>query len=140
MLECIIALPEGAHMPTLDKVLRNLRAERARAQAALERIDGAISALTDGRRGPGRPRAAAAGEQPAAGERPRRKLSPAAKARIAAAQKARWARFRQEKGAAAGQATAKEKPRKKRRVSAETLAKMRAAQKARWARAKGGKE
>lgn len=56
----------------------------------------------------------------------RRTMSAAARARIAEAQRARWARQR-----AGG-------PRKRRRMSAEARARIAAAQRARWARQRGG--
>jgi hypothetical protein len=65
-----------------------------------------------------------------------RKLSAAARARIAAAQKARWAKFRQK-------ASSKSKVvpmRRKRSMSAAARRKIAAAQRARWARMKAGKE
>jgi hypothetical protein len=65
--------------------------------------------------------------------RRRRKMSAAARAKIAAAQRARWARVNAGKPAA-------EKPAKgKRTMSAAVRAKIAAAQRARWARAKAGK-
>jgi hypothetical protein len=61
-----------------------------------------------------------------------RKLSKSARARIAAAQRARWAKFR---------ATAKVVPiRGKRTLSAAARKKIAAAQKARWARVKAEKK
>ena len=79
-------------MANFGRVLRNLRQERNDAQREVERLDQAISVLeglsgdhAGRRRGPGRPRKA------------RRHLSTAARARIAAAQRARWAKLRQKK-------------------------------------------
>jgi len=60
--------------------------------------------------------------------RKRRRMSPAARARIAAAQRARWAKAR------GGSVTAPAKRPRKRRVSAATRAKLAAVAKARWAR------
>ncbi len=59
----------------------------------------------------------------------RRKMSAAAKAKIAAAQKARWAK-------AKGKSVARPAREKKRKMSAATKAKIAAAAKARWAKAK----
>lgn len=68
----------------------------------------------------------------AAAQRKRRNLSDAARAKISAAAKARWARERQ--------ANAKEAaPRKRRKLSAAARAKISAAQKARWAKERKGK-
>ena len=80
-------------MANLTAVVKQLRSERDRAARELDRLDAAIAALNhvagrDGRR-------TAAGRR---GRRPRRKLSAAARARIAAAQRARWAKVRQQKG------------------------------------------
>lgn len=62
----------------------------------------------------------------------KRQLSAAARARIAAAQKARWAKFRQD---------AKVVPiRAKRTMSAAARRKIAAAQRARWAKVKAGKK
>ena len=60
-----------------------------------------------------------------------RKMSPAARAKIVAAQKARWARIKAEKKAP------EVKPQAKKQLSAEARAKIVAAQKARWAKIKG---
>jgi len=62
--------------------------------------------------------------------RPRRKMSAAAKARIAAAQRARWAKVKGRKGSATNRF------KKKRKVSAATKARLAAVAKARWAKVK----
>lgn len=65
-----------------------------------------------------------------------RKLSAAARARIAAAQRARWAKVRENKGA-----QAKVMPiRGKRTLSAGARKKIAAAQRARWAKVKAGRK
>jgi hypothetical protein len=65
-----------------------------------------------------------------------RKLSAAARARIAAAQKARWAKVRKNDGE-----TAKVVPiRVKRTLSAAARKRIAAAQRARWARVRAGKK
>ena len=65
----------------------------------------------------------------------KRQLSAAARARIAVAQKARWAKFRQKKG------PAKVVPiRRKRTMSAAARRKIAAAQRARWAKVKAEKK
>ncbi len=66
-----------------------------------------------------------------------RKLSASARARIAAAQKARWAKFRESKG---GQQSKIIPIRGKRTLSAAARRKIAAAQRARWARVKAGKK
>ncbi len=65
----------------------------------------------------------------------RRRLSPEARARIAAAQKARWAKAR---GESDSQPAAR--PKKKRRLSKEGRARIIAATKARWAKVRAAKE
>ena len=63
------------------------------------------------------------------------KFGPEAIARIRAGQKARWAKFKANKGA-----DAPDKPAKKaRKMSPEGLARIRAAQKARWAKVRSTK-
>ena len=83
-------------MLTLAAVLKQLEVRRARTQAEVERLEEAIAALRKlgarggrGRRGQRR------------GRPPGKKLSAAARRKIARAQKARWAKVRKEK---AGQA------------------------------------
>jgi len=63
------------------------------------------------------------------------KMSPAARARIAAAQRERWAKIKGRKAPVASKAPAT----KKRTMSSEVRAKLAAAMKARWAAAKAGK-
>ncbi len=64
------------------------------------------------------------------GRRRRRKMSAAAKARISAAQRARWAKVKGRK------ASSTKIVKKKRKVSAATKARLAAVAKARWARVK----
>ena len=75
--------------------------------------------------------AAFAGTYKIGSSRPRRKMSAAARARISAAQKARWAKLK-----------GKVVPIKagKRRISAAGLARIRAAARARWAKVKVAKK
>ena len=101
-------------MSNLDTVVKELQQER-------DRIDNAIEVLTS--LNSGAPKAS-----------PKRTMSAAARRRIAAAQKARWARQR---------SAAQRKPgsvRPKRRVSAAGLARIRAAARARWAKVRAGKK
>jgi hypothetical protein len=69
----------------LAGVVSQLRSERERLTKELSRVDGALKAISDltGTNG---------------ARRPRRALSPAARRRIVAAQKARWAKWRKAKG------------------------------------------
>jgi hypothetical protein len=76
-------------MPNLDKVVKSLVAEQRSLQSKLHQVDAAIAALR-GMSQNGR----------TAGARPKRVLSVAARRRIAAAQRARWARYKQQKKAA----------------------------------------
>jgi len=72
---------------------------------------------------------------PAVVTRKKRGMSAAGRARIVAAQKARWAKIKSAKGGA------KSKPAKKKRgMSPEGRARIIAAQKARWAKVKAGKK
>ena len=70
-------------------------------------------------------------------------MSAEGRARIVAAQKARWAKIKDEKAPVAPKAPANAKAeapvKKKRNISPEARAKMAAAAKARWADAKAGK-
>jgi hypothetical protein len=73
-------------MANLSAVVQQLKNERANAQRVVERLDAALKALRHlGTRNPV--------------SRPRRKLSAAARTRIAAAQRARWAKVRKQKAA-----------------------------------------
>jgi hypothetical protein len=82
-------------MASIHRVVKDLQLQRRRLENELERVDAALSALTnlDGvGRGHGRRRAA--GRRTV---RPQRHMSASARRRIAAAQKARWAKLRQER-------------------------------------------
>jgi hypothetical protein len=102
-------------MPNFDVVLNELREERLRLEVAIR----ALSSLKDGSR---------------PNTRTRRTMSAAARARIAAAQRARWARRKVSSKATHGPA------RPKRQISAAGLARIRAAQRARWAKIKRAKK
>jgi hypothetical protein len=78
-------------MPNLVQVLTALVKEQKRLQGKLHGVDAAITALR-GMNGTGRSNSSIS--------QPRRRLSVAARRRIAAAQKARWAKFRAQKKAA----------------------------------------
>ena len=96
-------------MTNLTSVLNQLERERKRLAVQLEGLTHAISAL----RGDS---ATEAG----------RTISAAGRARIAAAQRARWAKAKGKKGASSA--------RRKRTLSAAAIARIRAAQKERWAK------
>ena len=76
-------------MPNLDKVVKSLMSEQKALQSKLSQVEAAISALR-GVSHNGR----------SAGARPKRILSVAARRRIAAAQRARWAKYKAQKKAA----------------------------------------
>src|SRR5579864_7437093 len=102
-------------------IVQQLRSQRNRAQAEVDRLDAALSAL-------GSLNGTFRGVKAGRGRKP---MSPAARRRIAAAQRARWAKLRAGK---AGRPKAPVSIRSKRHISAAGLAKIRAAQRARWAK------
>src|SRR5450755_3432503 len=109
-------------MSNLSSALQQLRQEHKPAEQQLKQLQSAISVIEGlvGRNGTGASRN---------GTRPGRTMSAAGKARIAAAQRARWAKVR--KGSqVAGTKTVPVK----RRMSASARRKIAAAQRARWAR------
>jgi len=74
-------------MANLSNIVSQLRAQRKKAEGELSRLDAAISALKGlGTNGLGKVQSASA--------RPRRMMSVAARRKIAAAQKARWAAWK----------------------------------------------
>jgi hypothetical protein len=73
-------------MANLSAVVQQLKRERANAQRVVGRLDAALKALRP--LGTGNPVS-----------RPRRKMSAAARRKIAAAQRARWARVKKQKAA-----------------------------------------
>ena len=115
-------------MSNFGRALQELRQERNRAEREVERLDQAISVLQGltGRNGIERP---ARGGRTARMGRPRRKMSAAGRRKIAAAQRARWAKLRQRRV-----------QRGKRTVSAAARNRMAAAQRARWAKLKAQKK
>jgi hypothetical protein len=95
-----------------------LKAERDKAAQQVNAMDVAIKALS--------------GLNSTGAKRGRRTMSAAARARISASQKARWARTR-------GQKIVPIKA-PKRHISPAGLARIRAAQRARWAKVRAGKK
>jgi hypothetical protein len=95
-------------MLNLASVLNGLEAERTRLSSQLERLTNAIAALNGS-------------------TRKGRTMSAAGRARIAAAQRARWAKVN-------GHKVVSIASRRKRKMSAAAIARIRAAQKARWAK------
>ena len=108
-------------MTTFDNVLQQLRTEQKQAQAAVEKLQKAISAI-EGLNGN-------AGLS-SNGTRPRRTISAAARKRIAEAQRARWAKFRKQSPAV----NAKGSTSISRRISNQGRKRIAAAARARWAR------
>jgi hypothetical protein len=96
-------------MANITSVLNQLQQERSRLTHQIDRLNQAISALKG-----------------ASSNRVGRILSAAGRARIAAAQRARWAKAR-------GQKVVSINRRRRRKISSTALANIRAAQKARWA-------
>ena len=105
-------------MANLNAVIKQLRAEHHRAQLEVARLDEAISAVES----------VARRTTSVVARGGRRSLSPAARRRIAQAQKARWARVRAKKSA--GKTSSK----RGRKLSPAARRRIAAAQKARWAR------
>ena len=79
-------------MVNLGQVIKGLRAERSRAQKEVDRFEKAIVAL-------GKLDGTARRQAQRNETRKKRKLTAAARKRISQAQKARWARLRQQKTA-----------------------------------------
>lgn len=113
-------------MANLDHVLAQLRDERGRTQQQLEQLDSAISVLE----GLGGNNSHGARTSSRAG----RVVSVIARRRMAAAQRARWARVRKASGKTAG------KPRVLRVLSPDARRRIAAAQKARWAKFRAEKK
>jgi phage major head subunit gpT-like protein len=109
-------------MANLDNALHQHRAERKEAELRVEKLYQAIS-MTESLDGSGASRKAT---------RPTRIVSAAARRRMAKAQRARWARVRQESRSAAGRSTST--ARAKRTISAAGRRRIAAAQRARWAK------
>lgn len=77
-------------MPNLTQVVNDLEVQRKQVKSDLDRLDAAIATLR-GLRAPGN----------GAARRGRRRLSPAARKRIADAQRLRWAKWKQQQKRAA---------------------------------------
>jgi hypothetical protein len=107
-------------MANLDGVVQQLRKERDQAARTVEQLDLALAALTG-----------------VSGKRTgtRRKMSAAGRARIAAAQRARWAKVRRDGGQKQNVVSMP-----KRTMSAAARRKIAAAQRARWARVKAAQK
>jgi hypothetical protein len=115
-------------MANLNRALQELRQERDRAEREVGRLDEAISVVQGlvGRNHMGRP--ARPGRTARMG-RPRRRMSAAGRRKIAAAQRARWAKLK-----------ARGLQRVKRTMSASARRRIGAAQRVRWAKLKAQKK
>lgn len=123
-------LTHSAPLPYYSLIMSNINdltvAQLKRAVEIMEEIESLQARLASiGGRGAGRP-PGAKGRKTG-----KRRMSAAGRARIAAAAKARWARYRRGAGA-----TRVAKAPKRKRFSAAARAKLSAAAKARWAKAK----
>jgi hypothetical protein len=76
-------------MATLAQMIRHLQQQRKQIQRQIERIDAAVAALQK----------IGDKEPAAAGPKAKRVMSAAARRRISRAQKARWAKYKQQKAA-----------------------------------------
>lgn len=109
-------------MANLAGVVQQLKQERAQAARNVERLDAALAALTGG--------------SSSKNTGTRKRLSAAARAKIAAAQRARWAKVRGE----SGQKNKVVSMPKKRTISPAARRKIAAAQRARWAKVKAAQK
>lgn len=112
-------------MATFTIALRELTQERDRTQQNVEKLDQAIAVIKQllGKNG---------SHNSASTARRQTRMSAAGRARIAAAQRARWAKFR----AQSGRTASASKP--QRVMSASARRRIAAAQRARWAKVKAG--
>lgn len=104
----------------------------AQIKQQMEGLEAELASIFGGASAPRR-----RGRPPGSGKKG--KISAAGRARIAAAQRLRWAKARAAKVVPVGKAKAG-RPRRKRRMSAEGRARIAAAQKARWARVRQKKQ
>ena len=116
-----------AHLEGLVRIVKQLRVERTNLVDELKHVDAALAVL--GKLDGG-----------SSYTKPRRTLSAAARRKIAAAQKARWAKVKVGSKPAAGAAKTTGSAPVKRTMSASARRKIAAAQRARWARLKAGKK
>ena len=108
-------------MADLAGVVQQLRKERDQAASVVKHLDAALAALSGGSD---------------RGRTATRKISAAGRARIAAAQRARWARVRGNGGRKQNVVTMP----KKKTMSAAARRKIAAAQRARWAKVKAAQK
>jgi hypothetical protein len=118
-------------MSNLVEIQDELQSKRKELQHELSRIEAAISALS------GLGRTSGTVNSSPAGGTGRRVLSLGARRRIAAAQRARWAKVRAQKKGAPAVATSS---RKHRVMSVDARRRIAAAQRARWAKVRAQKK
>jgi hypothetical protein len=118
-------------MANLSGIMQQLKKERDRVERELSGLNAALAAFVN---------VYAGKSKPTTGRR-RRKMSVAARKKIAAAQRARWAKARkQSQPTVAGAAKTSGSAPAKRTMSASARRKIAAAQRARWAKVKAGKK
>jgi len=116
-------------MANLTNALRELRAERSRAQLQVEKLDQAIS-VVESLNGSG------ASQHPT---QPKRIISAASRRKMALAQKTRWAKARKELQQPVGLVKSLPSAPIKRTMSAAARKKIAAFQRAKWAKIRGKK-
>ena len=121
-------------MSGLTNALQELRAERARAQAQVVKLDRAISVM-ESLNGSGTSNAATSSETSHTATQPKRIISAASRRKMALGQKARWAKARQKSQPMTVVKTTGPAP-VKRTMSASARRRIAAAQRARWAKVK----
>ena len=131
-IEIAVAVTDkGGNMANLSNALQELRAERTRAQSQVEKLDQAISVI-ESLNGTG-----TSGKT----NHPARVISAASRRKMAQAQKARWAKIRQETKPVVGAVKTKgSAPAKPHTMSATARKKIAAAQEARWAKLRAGQK
>lgn len=123
----IESLGKGDTMADLGRVVQQLKKERDQTAKTLAQLDAALSALNGA--SSGQPR------------RSRSRLSAAARAKIAAAQRARWTKVRADnKGNGSHKQSVVAAPKKKRAMTAAARKKIAAAQRARWEKLKSSQK
>src|SRR5713101_2212211 len=120
MASATIPTRGGTTLANLSGIVKQLKKERDHVQQQLTRLNSALAAFAGVYRG-------------RTSTKPRRKLSAKGRARIAAAQRARWAKVK-------GQQKVVPIAKPKRTMSASARRKIAAAQRARWAKVKSQKK
>ena len=121
-------------MSTINETIKQLESQRSTAEKEVAALTAAINALTGLSTGatPTIATPVATAKKPT--------MSAAGRARLAAAQKARWAKINAGKTAAKPAAVKPVVAKPKKTMSPAAIAKIRAFQKARWAKIKGAKK